>query len=133
MVDDKEYLAKKGFTHIEHGLVGEQMARDYLQASGYKVFEIDWIAEKDGVMYQIETKRKEPFKPPPYFGHGLEVWKARQRLDFERKTGIIAYLLVFEMDGSIYGQKFSVLEAGRHFDTKNGIRIYDIGSFDRLD
>lgn len=113
----------------EQGRIGEQKAREFLKRHGYALFEIDWIAEKDGRCLQIEVKHKDAFEPPPFKGHGMEVWKVKRRLRFEEDFGIKAYLLVFDTDGSIYGQYLFKLESGEHFDTRKGIRIYIIDSF----
>lgn len=116
----------------EQGIIGEQKAREYLKSKGYSLFEIDWIAEKDGECIQVEVKHKEAFEPPPFKGHGMEVWKVNRRLEFENKYGIKAYFLIFDIDGTTYGQYLSELEKGKHFDTRNGIRIYDIEGFNKL-
>lgn len=33
------------------------------------------------------------------------------------------------MEGNIYVQWLDVLEKGEHFDTKNGIRVYNLNGF----
>jgi hypothetical protein len=113
------------------GMIGEQEARLFLKSKGYSLFEIDWIASKGGNDLQVEVKHKDKFEPPPFAGHGMEVWKVRRRLDFEHKYGIKAFLLVFDTDKSVYGQFISKLEENikDHFDTRNGIRVYKIDNF----
>jgi len=117
---------------LEQGIKGEQLARELLKKRGYTIFEIDWIAEKNDNYLQVEVKHKEGFKPPPFYGHGMEVWKVKKRLDFEARFGIRAYFLIFDTDSSIYGQFLNKLNKTKYFDTKNGIRIYNIIEFEKL-
>lgn len=117
-------------TNIEQlGKTGEQMARLFLKSKGYSVFEIDWFAVKNNKIIQVEVKHKERFNPPPFAGHGMEVWKVKRRLDFE-KLGFIAMFMIFDItDGHIYCQYLKKLDEGKHFDTRNGIRVYPIENF----
>lgn len=111
------------------GKDGEQMARIFLKKLGYSLFEIDWFAMKGKNLLQVEVKHKERFKPPPFEGHGMETWKIKRRLDFE-KFGFKAFFMIFDlMDNHIYGQYLKKLEEGEHFDTRNGIRIYPLANF----
>lgn len=109
---------------------GENKARNLLKEMGYGIFEIDWIAEKGDEIIQVEVKNKECFKAPPFDGQGMDVWKVEKRLDFEKRYEIKAYLLCFDPeDNHVYGQYLSKLEEGEKFDTKNGVRIYDLKNF----
>lgn len=111
-------------------MIGEKNARILLKSRGYNVFEIDWIASKNGIDLQVEVKNKQKFKPPPFYGHGMEIWKVKRRLGFEAKYGIKAFFLIFDTeDGKVYGQFLKKLESGEKFDTKNGIRIYKLENF----
>ena len=117
---------------LEQGIKGEQKARKLLKAYGYKIFEIDWMAEKNDKCLQVEVKHKDAFQPPPFRGHGMEIWKVKKRLEFEKEHKIYAYFLIFDTDGTTYGQFLSLLERGEFFDTKKGIRIYNIKNFCKL-
>lgn len=116
------------------GKVGERMAREILKdwfgVDG--IFQADWLVKKDGRYYVVEVKHKEMFKPPPFYGHGLDTRQVRARMKFMQETGIRCLFLVIDMDGTIYWQWLDVLEQGRHFDTKNQVRIYDIAGFKKL-
>ena len=114
----------------EIGIEGEKKARIFLKNLGYKIFQIDWMADKDGNYIQCEVKFKERFTPPPFEGHGMEIWKIKDRLRFEKQTGIKAFLIIFEkLTDLIFYQWLLKLEQGKYFDTKNDIRIYPLENF----
>jgi hypothetical protein len=123
-------MVQTSTTNIEQlGKTGEQMARIFLKSKGYSVFEIDWFAVKNNKIIQVEVKHKERFNPPPFYGHGMEIWKIKRRLDFE-KLGFTAMFMIFDItDGHIYCQYLKKLNEGNYFDTKKGIRIYPIENF----
>lgn len=111
---------------------GESKARILLKSLGFQLFEIDWIGIKDGEYTAFEVKEREHYTNPD--GHGMDIWKIKVRLEFEKRFGIKFYLLNFDtLDGKAYGQYLSKLEQGTFFDTKNGIRIYLLENFDIID
>ena len=101
---------------------------------GYKVKKPDWLCEKDGEFVCFEIKEKsEPFGPPPFYGHGLDLRQLylRERL---RKFGIRTILLIFDnKDKKIYHQYLDVLESKDKHDTPHGIRVYPLESFNVLE
>ena len=113
------------------GKEGERLARtvliDRFKVDG--IFQADWIVERNGHYYVVEVKHKEMFKAPPFDGHGLNIRQVKSRMKFFHEAGIRCLFLVIDMDGKIYWQWLDVLEKRRKFDTKNGVRIYDINSF----
>jgi len=118
---------------IEIGREGENLARVVLQHFDCDIFQADWIVQKDEQWYIAEVKRKERFVPPPFEGHGLDRRQVEARLKFQQETGIRCFLLVFDLtDGNVYWQWLDVLNDGRHFDTKKGIRIYPMESYNKL-
>ena len=115
------------------GMEGETLARTVL-IDRFKVdsiFQADWLVEKNGKYYVVEVKHKEMFKAPPFDGHGLDVRQVNARMRFFRAHGIRCLFLVIDMKGRIFWQWLDVLEQGRKFDTKRGVRVYDIDSFVR--
>lgn len=116
------------------GKDGERIAREILK-KGLRVdgiFQADWIVRKNGVYYVVEVKHKEIYKPPPFYGHGLDIRQVRARMQFMQDTGIRCLFLVIDMNGTVYWQWLDVLENGWHFDTKNNVRVYEIGAFKKL-
>ena len=115
------------------GREGERLARTVLlerfRVDG--IFQADWIVEKGGTYYVVEVKHKEMFKAPPFDGHGLDIRQVKSRMKFFRKFGIRCLFLVIDMTGRIFWQWLDVLERGRKFDTKNGVRIYPIEGFNK--
>ena len=115
------------------GKEGERLARSVL-IDRFKVdgiFQADWIIEKNGKYYVVEVKHKEMFKAPPFNGHGLDVRQVKSRMRFYNAHGIRCMLLVIDMSGRIFWQWLDVLEQGQKFDTKTGVRIYNIDGFVR--
>ena len=113
------------------GKEGELLARhvllDKFGVDG--IFQADWIIQRDGKYYVVEVKHKERFKAPPFDGHGLDVQQVKWRMKFFRDLGVRCLFLVIEMDGTIYWQWLDVLEQKRWFDTRKGIRVYDLKGF----
>ncbi len=116
----------------EQGIEGEQKLKSYLFAKGIEFFQPDGIGlDKDNyVLYEVKCLT-EPFKPPPFFGHGLWIYQIQARLGFQEKTGIRVRFVVFQSkDNTVCSAWLDELEKGKHFDTKNGIRIYPIENFE---
>lgn len=116
------------------GKVGERLARDILKDwfRVDRIFQADWIVKKGGKYYVVEVKHKEMFKPPPFYGHGLDVRQVRARMEFYREKDIRCLFLVIDLDGAVYWQWLDVLENTPYFDTKNNIRVYDIRHFEKM-
>ena len=116
------------------GKVGERLARDILKDwfRVDRIFQADWIVKKGGKYYVVEVKHKEMFKPPPFYGHGLDVRQVRARMEFYREKDIRCLFLVIDLDGTVYWQWLDVLENTPYFDTKNNIRVYDIRHFEKM-
>lgn len=115
------------------GKEGERLARkvliDRFKVDG--IFQADWIVEKNDSYYVVEVKHKEMFKAPPFDGHGLDVRQVRARMKFFRRFGIRCLFLVIDMTGKVFWQWLDVLEQGRKFDTRKGVRIYAIEGFNK--
>ena len=116
----------------EQGIEGEQKLKRYLQSQDILFFQPDGIGlNKDTyTLYEVKMK-SEPFKPPPFYGHGLEIYQIKARLEFYRKTGMRCRFIVFQSkDNVVCSAWLDELEKGEHFDTKNGIRIYPVDNFE---
>lgn len=126
------------------GIEGEEKAVKILKSFGFilsrpdfRVYrEVEYIFCNERIMayedIDIEVKAKaEPFKSPPFDGHGLDIYQKEKRLRIYKKYKIKQFLLVIQNDGKVYGQWLHKLEENKdnYFDTRNGIRIYSIDSF----
>lgn len=96
-------------------------------------FQADLLVNSGGKWLLIEIKAQEPFKAPPFDGHGLPPHQVENRLLFERQTGIESYLMIVDVEEKcLYHQKLSVLDVGEKFFTKTGSRvIYPLDSFNK--
>jgi len=111
----------------------DDMARQWLQARGYAVFQADWIATPpSGDSFVVEAKYQERFTPPPFAGHGLPPHQVKARMAFQAAHGIRTLLLVFDKQtAEIFYEWLDVLDAGPQHQT-NGLhprRIYPLESF----
>jgi len=117
------------------GILGEQRLFTLLRKSGFEFFQADGLGKRNGVWYLFESKRQERYEPPPFEGHGLPLWQVRSRVKFQKETGIIAVLVIFEKGSdSVFYQRLDKLELGNKIDTR-GLkprRIYDLNSFHKL-
>ena len=116
---------------MEEGIEGEKKARSFLRTKGiFNMQQIDWLIKKDGKYCIVEVKEKELYNPPPFFGTGLDIKQIKLRTQIYNDLNIDTILLVFIKNTSrIYYQYLSILERTDYFDTKNGIRIYNINAF----
>lgn len=114
------------------GKEGERIARDILKDcfSVDSIFQADWMIKKDGKWYVVEVKHKEMFTPPPFFGQGLNAYQADMRIRFWHETGIRCLFLVIDSTTrEIYWGWLDELEQTQYFQTRNGIRIYNLAYF----
>lgn len=117
------------------GIDGEQRLFTLLKAKGIIFFQPDAIGVKDNKYYVFECKHQERFISPPFDGHGLPIWQVMARLNFEKETGIVAILVVFDKETQeVFYQALHTLEKGQHHDTKGQKprRIYPLTSFNKL-
>ena len=112
------------------GIYAEKKARELLKRNGYQLQQADWIGKKDGKYTIFEVKERELFAPPPFLGTGLDKSQVYLRTQLLEDLGLRTYLIVFEKNTSnVYGQWLDKLEQTTYFDTKNGIRVYNIKEF----
>jgi len=108
----------------------EQKARLLLKRMGFEVQQLDWVGRKEGKWAIFEVKERELFAPPPFLGTGLDKTQLYLRNQIKADRGLRTILIVFQKGTkNIYMQYLDKLEQGKHFDTKNGIRIYPIENF----
>lgn len=118
------------------GRQGESMARRVLKEifKAKDIFQADWLVKANGKWYVVEVKHKELFRPPPFYGQGLDIRQAIQRMKFYKDTGVRCLFLVIERpSGDIYWQWLDILEETDYFDTRNRIRVYNIECFKKVD
>lgn len=116
----------------QQGIDGEQKLFRYLAEKGIHFFQADAIGfnAEEYEIYEVKNKA-EPFKPPPFYGHGLDIRQVKARLEFQKKTGMRCKFIVFQVDEEIILTAYlDELEKGEHFDTAKGIRIYPIENFE---
>lgn len=126
----------------ELGEKGEDLAWTILKRFGFILARADFIGYKkeqsqlygeklkSGEEVEFEIKAKaEPFKQPPFDGHGADIYQIKKRMERYRKHGIKQFLLIIQKDGKVYGQWLHELEIGEKYDTKNKIRIYPLNNF----
>lgn len=114
------------------GKEGERIARDILKDCFHvdDIFQADWLINKNGTWYVVEVKHKEMFSPPPFYGQGLNAYQADMRIRFWHETGIRCLFLVIDSTTEeIYWGWLDELEQTQYFQTRNGIRIYNIAHF----
>ena len=117
----------------EQGIAGERLARKILKGLQVDdIFQADWIVKKGGSYYVVEVKHKEIYRPPPFYGHGLDIRQVKARQKFYKETGIRCLFLVLDKSGKRYWGWLDELEEGKHIDTEHGIRVYDIKGFHEL-
>jgi len=108
----------------------EERARILLKKWGYEIQQLDWVGIKNNKITIFEIKEKELFSPPPFWGTGLEKRQLYLRTHLFKLTGLRTILITFEKEtNNIYWQYLDILENGKYYDTKNGIRIYPIENF----
>lgn len=114
----------------EQGIQAEKKARLYLKSKGvHNLQQIDWIAKQGTTYFAVEVKHRELFEPPPFKGTGLDIRQIELRRQLWDDFKIDTLLVVF-VDAKVYtAMIFSGLEKGKHFDTRNNIRIYPIENF----
>lgn len=117
------------------GKEGERIARHILKdCFGVdEIFQADWLVKKNGTWYVVEVKHKSTFKPPPFWGQGLNKYQADMRIKFYKETGIRCLFLVIDSDTkAIYWAWLDELEKTKYHETKNGVRIYNLEYFHML-
>lgn len=116
----------------EEGCEGERIAREILKRHGFSsLFGADWVVKSSkGEYFVVEVKYKsEPFKKPPFDGHGTELRQIIAREQFRKDTGIKSILLIIEKSGRVLWNFIDVLEKGESFTTRNQIRIYPLTNY----
>jgi len=107
------HLRKLGFQHIQRP---------------------DWIArDKQGRWWSFEVKAKERFEPPPFAGHGLNRSQLYARLALQAEKGIRAILIVQDPELGWIMAPLDRLTAGKFFVTRNGVIIFPLDHFRRVD
>lgn len=120
----------------EQGILGEQMAFQFCFSRGLKCLQSDLLYEnRDGEYVMLEVKHQEPFKAPPFDGHGLPPQQVQKRLDIFKKHGIRCVFVVFDKEEhAIYYQWLDTLDAGKKAPTPTGSRvIYPLEAFIKAD
>lgn len=101
------------------GFDGEDKIRDWFKKIKIPFMQVDIMFKKDNKWCLGEIKTQEKFKAPPFDGHGLPQWQIDRRLEFYKDTGVIPYLIVYDIDDKcIYIENLNNLINKEHFKTK---------------
>ena len=101
------------------GFDGEEKIRDWFKKTKIPFMQVDIMFKKDNKWCLGEIKTQEKFKAPPFDGHGLPQWQIDRRLEFYKDTGVIPYLIVYDIDDKcIYIENLNNLINKEHFKTK---------------
>lgn len=68
----------------EEGRIGEGRVRDLLKAHKIHYLQADLLVKTKYGWQIYEIKHQEPFKAPPFDGHGLPKWQLDSRLQFQK-------------------------------------------------
>jgi hypothetical protein len=118
------------------GTSGEELVRKWFIQKNIPFMQVDIMFKHNGVWCLGEVKTQEKFNSPPFDGHGLPHWQIDRRLEFQRDTGIKAYLIIYDLnDKCLYIGSFDKLLEGRYFQTKgkNPRIVFDIESFKKIE
>jgi hypothetical protein len=118
------------------GFYGEGLIRDWLKSKSIPFMQVDVMFYYNNAWCLGEVKTQEKYEAPPYDGHGLPKWQIDARLKFQQDTGVMAYLIVYDLgEKCIYIQTLDTLLKGQHFQTngKNPRVVFDINSFTRFE
>lgn len=104
---------------IKIGFDGEQTVRDWFIKQKIPFMQVDIMFKHKDSWCLGEVKTQEKFTAPPFDGHGLPQWQIDRRLEFQEDTGVIAYLIVNDIeDNCLYINSLDKLLAGEYFKTK---------------
>lgn len=117
------------------GFAGEDIVRDWFKRQKIPFMQVDIMFFYRGHWCLGEVKSQEKFKAPPFDGHGLPQWQIDRRLKFYKDTGVIPYLIIYDLDEKcLYVEKIETLLTKEHFKT-NGKKprvIFNLSSFKRI-
>lgn len=117
------------------GFAGEGKVRDWFIKQNIPFMQVDIMFKHKDKWCLGEVKTQEKFIAPPFDGHGLPKWQLDRRLQFQKDTGVIAYLIVNDInDKCLYISTMDKLLKGRSFQTK-GLKpriIFELSSFTKI-
>lgn len=126
-------MGERSMSLTTAGIQAEAKAFKILTDLGWKVQQCDWIGKKNGQWIIFEVKEREIFLAPPFDGTGLDKRQIYLRNLLLQELKLRTVLLVsIKNSTDWYWQYLDVLEKGRHFDTRNEIRIYPIENFIKI-
>jgi hypothetical protein len=117
------------------GFDGEQKVRDWFIKQNVPFMQVDIMFKYKGFWCLGEIKTQEKFLAPPFDGHGLPKWQIDRRLEFEKDTGVKAYLIVNDInDKCLYIESLNNLLKKEYFQTKGAKPriVFNINSFKKL-
>jgi hypothetical protein len=118
-INECENFFDDNVDQIRKGYIGESIIREFLKKKKYPFMQVDVAFKFNNQWYLGEIKSQEKYLSPPFDGHGLPEWQINRRLEFQRETGVIAYLIVNDtQDNIIYAQRMDELMKTNYFKTK---------------
>ena len=110
---------ENNFNNCKIGFGGEDLVRTWFIDKKIPFMQVDIMFKYNGKWCLGEVKTQEKFKAPPYDGHGLPDWQIKRRMEFYKDTGVIPYLIVYDLqEKCLYIEKLEVLLSKEHFKTK---------------
>lgn len=117
------------------GFAGEDAVRSWFIKQKIPFMQVDIMFKYNQSWCLGEIKTQEKFLSPPFDGHGLPKWQIDRRLQFQKDTGIKAYLIVNDInDKCLYIESIDNLLKGKYFQTKGSKPriVFEICSFKKL-
>lgn len=114
----------------DFGVAGEKDICRILRKVGYPVRKSDGHIYLNGEYCAIEVKNKtRPWRPPPFYGHGLNKDQWEHYLDFQNQTGM-RILLFIKCNGTIIWNYIDELAKSKtHITPKKKIIVFPIEKF----
>lgn len=117
------------------GFAGEDVVRSWFIKQKIPFMQVDIMFKHKDRWCLGEVKTQEKFLAPPFDGHGLPKWQIDRRLEFQKDTGITAYLIVNDItEKCLYIESIDNLLQGEYFQTKGAKPriIFNINLFKKL-
>lgn len=126
---------EKNINEYIKGIKGEEIIREWFLEHKIPFMQVDLMFKYQGNWCLGEIKSQDKYLSPPFDGHGLPEWQVNKRMEFFKDTGIIPYLIIYDLnDKCIYIEKIPTLLQLEYFITKGKKPriIFNINSFKKI-
>jgi len=117
----------------ELGLKGEMDICRRLRDSGYYVKKPDGLIKIGNDFFLIETKNKEPYNPPPFWGQGLDYSQYQNYMEIYSLKKLRTIFFVKNKENEWVWNYLDRLNQGQKHITKNQIILFPLSSFFSID